>query len=354
MIVKMQQTIQKSEKIEKNISDLVRYLKDWAFTFKGGLTLFCLLILLLFPLLTQNAYFLGIFILAMTFSIFAASWDFLAGFTGQVSFGHAIFFGISAYTVSANLVFNNLSWWGALILGILISLVFGFLIGVVCLRLKGPYLALGTMTIGLMLMNLFKIGQLKEYLWGDMGISGVPPLSQNSIVVYYITLILLILSLIIMIQITKSNMGTILKSIRDDETSSEASGINITKYKVIAFMISGLFAGLAGGLFVMYNRSVNPLIFQPYYSFVVLIMAALGGIATISGSTLGAFTFIFLSEALRDLRELGVVNPIISAISDPAFVFSILLIIIIRFVSEGLLRPALERLKDLWDLLLGR
>jgi len=344
----------KNQESRGKLSELPRYLKDWAFTFKGGLTLLLLLVLFLFPLLTQNPYFLGIFITAMIFSIFAASWDFLAGYTGQVSFGHAIFFGISAYAVSANLVFNNFSWWSALVIGLIITVGAGFLIGIICLRLKGPYLALGTMVIGLMLMNLFKIGQLKDYLWGDMGINGVPPLSRNFTVVYYTILIFMVLSLIILIQITKSNMGTILKSIRDDETSSEASGINITKYKVIAFMISSLFAGLAGAFFAMYNRSVNPLIFQPYYSFIVLIMAALGGIASISGSALGSFTFIFLSEALRGLNELDPTNAIISAISDPAFVFSILLIIMIRFVSQGLLQPALERFKDLWDLLLGR
>ncbi|MHA2037761.1 MAG: branched-chain amino acid ABC transporter permease [Promethearchaeota archaeon] len=347
-----------TRKIQKKLSGLPRYLKDWITTFKGGVTIVCLLVLFLVPFLTQNEFYLEILILAMIYSIFAASWDFLAGFTGQVSFGHAIFLGLSGYAVSAMLVEFPFSpfvpWWGALLVGILISLVVGFIVGVICLRLKGPYLALGTMTIGVMLMNLFRIAQFKAFLWGDEGISGVPALSEDSTVVYIVVLIFMIISMITMIQISKSNTGTIMKSIRDDETGSEASGINTTKYKVIAFMISSFFAGLAGGLLAMYNRSINPLIFQPLFSFLVLVMAAMGGIATISGSALGAFIYILLSEALRNLEELGTTNPLIHALSDPSFVFSIILILIIRFASEGILKSALERLKNFWDVLLGR
>ena len=336
------------QRFNVKVKGVPNYLKNWALTFRGGVTILCCGIFFLFPLFTQNTYFLEVIILALIFSIFAASWDLLAGYTGKVSFGHAIFFGISSYVVSWVLVFGNFSWELSLILGIIFAVIIGFLIGIVCLRLKGPYLALGTMAIGLFFQNLFKIGPIKTFLekrnfygWGDEGISNVPALSDNSVLVYYVVLLMMIISIIIIIQITKSKMGTIFKSIRDDETGSEASGINTTKYKVIAFVISAAFAGLAGGLFAMYNRSVNPLIFQPLYSFMVLIMAALGGIATISGGALGAFLFVFLGEVFVEFAE-------------PLFIFSIILILIIRFASEGVLKPALERLRDFWLILLGR
>jgi len=342
--------------IRKKISGVPHYLKEWVFTFKAGLTLFCLLILFSFPILSQQVYYLEIMILAMIYAIYAASWDFLAGYTGQVSFGHAMFLGLSGYYVSAMMVFNNATWWGALIVGLLIAVGVGFIVGILCLRLKGPYLALGTMTMGVMLMNLYKIPKLKKYLWGDEGIPNVPALSPNSIVVYYTVLVMMIISFIVMIQITRSNMGTILKSIRDDETGAEASGINTTKYKVIAFMISSFFAGLAGGLIVMYNRSVNPLIFQPLFSFIVLVMAAMGGIATISGSALGAFIWVLLREFLTspELQKVVEGNEFLTILTRPTFLFSILLILIIRFASEGIVSAALERLKSLWDILLGR
>lgn len=345
----------KIHKFSDKVKGVPSYLKDWALTFRGGITILCLVIFFLFPLITQNEFYLQIIILCLIYSIFAASWDLLAGYTGKVSFGHAIFFGISAYAFSAFIKFNHFSWWLSLIIGIIYAVVLGFLIGIVCLRLKGPYLALGTMTIGLLFQNLFKMGPLKPLLWGDEGIPNVPSLSSNSVIVYYTIFIIMVISIIIMIQITKSDMGTIFKSIRDDETGSEASGINTTKYKIIAFMISAAFAGLAGVFFAMYNRSVNPLIYQPLYSFMVLIMTALGGIATISGPILGAFTWVILSQILEELHGLEVAaNPILDAFTTPAFVFSILLILIIRFVSEGILSKALEKLKEGWDILLGR
>lgn len=327
--------------INTKIKEFPKYLKDWVKSFKGGLTVACIIILFLVPLITRSPYFLGIFMLSMIYAIFSASWDLLAGFVGKVSFGQAIFFGLSGYLVGGLLKFNNYPWWGALIMGIIFSVIIGLIIGGITLRLKGPYLALGTMVIGIILQKTFALYQLKPILHGDQGISDIPALSSSSVVTYYVILIIMIISFIIMIKVTKINIGTIFRSIRDDETGAEASGINTVKYKIIAFVISSCFAGLAGGLFVMYNRAINPLVFQPLYSFYALVMAALGGIATISGSALGAFIFVFLGEMVRDL-------------ADPLFVFSIILILIIRFASEGILRSALERLKDLWDILIGR
>lgn len=322
-----------------------RRLISWVRTFKGGLTLLCLLGLLALPLLTQNPYYLGIFITAAIFSIFAASWNFLAGFTGQVSFGHAIFLGMGGYITAYLLAFHNVPWQISLILGGFASLAVAFLIGIVCLRLKGPYLALGTMALGGFIMALFmneRLAIATDWIFfGTPGIDGVPPISKDAVEVFYVYTIIMVVSIVILIYISKSNLGTIFKSIRDDETGAEASGINLTKYKVIAFMISGFFAGIAGGLLAMRFRSVTPMFFQPLYSFYVIIMTTIGGLATMGGSVLGAFIFFGLNAILIDLW-------------DPVFIFSIFLILIIRFADKGLLRPALERLKDLWDLILGR
>ena len=151
---------------------------------------------------------------------------------------------------------------------------------------------------------------------------------------------------ILIIAIAKSNFGTILKSIRDDERGSDASGINTTKYKIFAFMISGFFAGIAGALFAMHYRGVNPAFFQPLYSFYAIVMAALGGIATISGSALGAFFFVIVTRIFENIEVFADVEPL--------FFFSIILILAIRFAERGIITPIIERIKDLWDLLLGR
>ncbi len=335
------------EKQREKIELFPKYLKSWAGTFKGGLTIFFLIILMIVPLITQSTYYLGeFFILAMIYSIFAASWDLLAGIAGQISFGHAIFFAISGYISSAFIVYFGVPWILSLIMGAIMAVFFGLLVAIPCLRLKGPYLALGTMALGIILFLLFTMGGLSELLGGSGGVSGVPPISLNPVVEYFITLFIMIIVFIAIIAITKSNFGTILKSIRDDERGSGAQGINTTKYKIYAFMVSGFFAGIAGSLFAMHYRGVNPAFFQPLYSFYAIVMAALGGIASISGSALGAFFFVFVTRFFENIE--------IFADVEPLFFFSIILIIVIRFADRGIMAPLIERLKDLWDLLLGK
>lgn len=338
------------KKLEEKISGFPSYIRDWIKTFRGKITIICLIILSLIPLLTQNKYLIGIFLTFMIYTIFAASWDFLAGFVGQVSFGHAIFLGVSGYVTAYTIVNFNLSWWLALLIGAIIAVLFGLIIGIPALRLKGPYLALGTLAMSLILFQVFIMGTLSRWwegtigteLFGTDGISKVPSLSQVPGIEYIFTFLIMCLSLLILTHITKSNTGTIFKAIRDDETGAEASGINITKYKIYAFMISGFFAGIAGGLFVMRFRGVNPGIFQPLYSFYAIIIVAIGGIATISGSAIGAFIFVFTGELLRETLDLSFL------------IFSVILILFIRFAEHGLLKPTLERIQELWDIILGR
>ncbi len=347
----------KTNKVREKISGFPKYFASWAREFKGGLTIFCVIGLSLFPLVSTNTYVLKVFMLAMIYSIYAASWDLLAGFTGKVSFGHAIFLGISGYVIAELLVTYHLHWAIAIWISLLVAVLLGLAIGYMTLRMKGPYLALATLVIGIIFRQVFGLWDLKPILHGDEGIPGVPSISPIATVSYYVVFIFMIVSIIIMIRLTKSNLGTILKSIRDDERGSESSGINTTKYKVIAFMISALFAGLAGALWAMYNNAINPLIYQPLYSFYALIMVALGGLATISGGALGAFIFVFLSEALVFISEFLSNIPFFAFLVDfaePLFIFSILLILIIRFASEGVLKPALEHLRDFWLVLLGR
>jgi branched-chain amino acid transport system permease protein len=321
-----------------------RYFISWVRTFRGGLTVICLILMALIPLLTSNPYHIGIFITAMIFTIFAASWDFLAGFVGQVSFGHAIFLGISAYFTAFFLKNFELPWWLAVIIGFSASVAFSLFLGIVCLRLKGPYLALGTLVFSIIIYDLLLMGSLSEIFFGTEGIV-IPSViftGNSPVINYFIVLLITIISLEALIFIGKSNFGTVLKSIRDDETGSIACGINVSKYKIYAFMISSLFAGVAGGIFALHLRAVNPAVFGSIYSFYAIIMASLGGLATISGSALGAFFFIFLGEILRPTGDFSIL------------IFSIVLIIIVRFAEHGILKPVLERLKDLFDLLIGR
>jgi branched-chain amino acid transport system permease protein len=335
--------------IRQKISGLPSYLKTWVKTFSGGLTVFCLFDLIVFPFISQNPAFLNTILrqmsLAMIFSILAASWDFLAGIAGQVSFGHAIFFGIGGYICAYLISYQYFPMWLSIIIGGIGAVIFGLIIGIPCLRLKGPYLALGTLSFSLILLKLFNMGSLKDFFFGSEGIAGLPRLSNNPRIEYFVIFISLVAIFIILIAIGKSKFGTVLKSIRDDETSSEASGINVTKYKIYAYMISALFAGFAGTFYALFTTAVNPTgNFGTLISFYAIIMASLGGITTIAGSAIGAFFFVLLEYILIQLGfELYVF-----------LIFAIILIIVIRFAEHGILKPALEHLKDFWDILLGR
>ncbi len=323
---------------EIDLDSSLRRFRTWALSYRGTITLLSVLGLLLIPPISGSEYYAQVAITAMIFTVFAASWDLLAGFAGQVSFGHSAFFGVAGYVTAALVRFYEVHWVLALMTGASVAVLFSLLIGIPCLRLKGPYLALGTLAFSLILLNLFMMGTI---LGGTEGISGLP-VSQNLFMDFYLILAIMIVSLVVMRAIADSNLGTVMKAIRDDETCADASGINTTIYKLIAFMISGFFAGIAGSLFVLNATAVNPAVFQPLYSFYAIIMASIGGLATIYGSTIGSFLFVVLSESLRRLADMALL------------VFATVLILVVRFADEGLMNPILERSQELWDKIRGR
>jgi len=345
--------------IKQKIKDLPGYLKSWVTTFSGGLTILCLIILTILPFMSRDQSFLNFFLpqftLALIFAMFAASWDLLTGISGQISFGHSIFFGISGYLCAYLIDYQGFPVWLSIMIGALGSVFFGLIIGIPCLRLKGPYLALGTLAFSLILLKLFLLGSLSHIFFGSEGISGLPPLDENPIVEYLIIFISAIIIFIIIIQISKSKLGTIFKAIRDDETGAGASGINTTRYKIYAFMLSALFAGIAGGFYALYTTSVNPTgNFGTVISFFAILMASLGGLTTIRGAALGSFFFIFLEFTLI---EIGVIRFGSFAFDVGLWkfaIFAIILIVVVRFAEYGILKPILEHLKDLWDVLMGK
>ena len=337
------------KEFQEKFTNFPNYFKSWIKTFTGGLTIFIVLSLLILPFLSQNQNFTHVFLrqvtLAMIFSIFAASWDLLTGISGQISFGHAIFFGIAGYLCAYLISYQSYPIWIAIIIGALGAVIFGLVIGIPLLRLKGPYLALGTLAISLVLLKLFLMGSLSDIFFGSEGISALPKLSSDPVVEYLILLIIMIITFITIIQISKSKFGTILKSIRDDETGADASGINTTRFKIYAFMLSALFAGIAGSCYALFATAVNPTgNFGAVISFYAILMASLGGLTTIRGSALGAFFFIFLEYSLIMAGVEIYVN----------LIFALILILVVRFSEHGILKPLLERIKDVWDVLLGR
>jgi branched-chain amino acid transport system permease protein len=282
-----------------------------------------ILILLGLPLVTQDPYLLRILILASIFAIFAASWDLLSGFTGQMNFGHALFFGVGAYGAALLNQHLHLPPWGSIPLGALVAVLAGLIIGIPCLRLRGTYLALTTLSFPIILMGI--VFAIPEITGGELGISGLDRIVRSRVSQYYISVVVMVVMVVAMWKITDSNIGIIFHAIREDEVAVRASGINTTRYKLMAFCLSGFFAGIAGGLYAHFMRIAGPSTLEVSMSFQVVIWSVFGGVVTIWGPVGAVFILFPLLEFFRFWPELRML------------MFAIVILLILRFMPQGLL-----------------
>jgi len=298
--------------------------------------LFCLTLFLL-PLVMDNEYYLGILILASIYAIFAASWDLLSGFTGQINFGHAIFFGVAVYAAALLNIHVGLDPWLTIPLGALAAVLAGLVVGVPCLRLRGTYLAFVTLAFPLILKEIVQLIPGAGGTLGATAIESVEPLSSSPVVKYYVAVALMVVSGFAMWKITDSKTGIIFHAIREDEVTARASGINTTRYKLLAFCLSGFFGGIAGGLYVHHIPDASPLTsFGLLLSFQAIIWAVFGGIATIYGPIAGAFILFPLTDYLG--------NTPVSKYD--MLIVAIIILLVMLFMREGLitwLRDKIEK-----------
>jgi branched-chain amino acid transport system permease protein len=339
---------------DTQIPSAANNLKSWVTSFRGGFILTFLIILIVVPPLINDPLYYHTFIVAMIYSIFSASWDILAGVTGQVSFGHSAFFGMGGYVFALFTIGFGVDWFTSIFISAILTVLIGLIIAIPSLRLKGPYLALGTLAFSLALYYIFQFPELHVetlYLPQDLKIWWFSdPLRE-----FFIILLFMIVSVVIMLIIFNSRLGTVFKGIRDNEYATEASGINTTKYKLIAFMISSFFAGLAGTLYSLHYGTTTFLMYSNVLSFYPVVFTILGGIASISGAVMGAFTFVFLVR---------IIGEVFGSIFPPAFMtyvetfaivtFAIILVIIIRFSQFGIMEPLIKNAKKFYDILLGK
>ena len=280
-------------------------------------------VLLFLPLVTQDPYLLRILILTSIFAIFAASWDLLSGFTGQMNFGHALFFGVAAYTAALLNLHAHLPPWGSIPLGALAAVLAGLVIGIPCLRLKGTYLALTTLAFPIILMGI--VFAIPQFTGGELGISGLARLSGSRLTDYYIAIVLMLGLSTIMWKITQSNTGLIFHAIREDELAVRTAGINTTRYKLLAFCLSGFFAGISGGLYAHFMRIAGPANLEVTVSFTVVIWAIFGGVVTIYGPVGGVFILNPLLEFLHFWPKLRML------------MFALIILLILLYMPNGLL-----------------
>jgi len=298
-----------------------------------------LMVLLLIPLFfVSNPFVLRTLIFANLFVIFAVSWDLLSGYTGQLNFGHALFFGVAAYTSA--LLNLRMGWepWITIPIGALAGVVAGVVVCLPALRLRGPYLSLVTLAFPLILLGI--VITFTDFTGGEYGVSGLDRISTSRTVDYYISLAVMVVSVLIMWKLTdaKSGLvrtGIIFHAIREDEIAARASGINTIRYKILAFAVAGFFAGIAGAFHAHFLMIAGPSNLALTLSFQVIIWTVFGGIASIYGPVVGVYVLYPLMElVLRDITEYRFL------------VFGGIVVVMLLFMPEGIavwVRDKIER-----------
>lgn len=306
------------------IGKLFNFIKSEVFILPSRIivALFVVLLLVL-PLITSDLYLLRIIILTSIFAIFAGSWDLLSGFTGQMNFGHALFFGVGAYGAAMLNQKLGLPPMASIPLGALAAVLAGLIIGIPCLRLRGTYLALTTLAFPIILMGL--VFAFPDLTGGELGISGLKRLARSRVTNYYIIVPIMLILVFVMWKITDSNTGIIFHAIREDEVAVRASGINTTRYKLLAFCLAGFFAGVAGGLYAHFMRIAGPSTLEVGMSFQVVIWSVFGGVVTIWGPVGAVFILFPLMEFFRFWPEYRML------------LFAFVILLILLFMPQGML-----------------
>ena len=295
------------------------------------------LLLFIIPAITQDPYILRTLIFANMFVIFAVSWDLLSGYTGQINFGHALFFGVAAYTSA--LLNINLGWdpWATIPIGALAGVVAGVVVCLPALRLRGPYLSLVTLAFPLILLGV--IFAFSDFTGGELGVSGLARISDSRTLDYFISLLVMVVSVLIMWKLTdaKSSFvrtGIIFHAIREDEIAARASGINTIRYKLLAFIVAGFFAGIAGAFNAHFMRIAGPSNLDLFFSFQAIIWTVFGGICSIYGPVVGVYVLHPLMEFLRIVPEVRIL------------IFAGIVVVMLLFMPEGIavwVRDKIER-----------
>ncbi len=273
-----------------------------------------------------NSYWMHVAIIAMFYGILAASWSLLAGYAGLFSLGHMAFASIGGYT-SALLV----QWYGipiplGMAAGVAMCCILGGLIGWVCLRMSGPYLAIFTLGFAEIVRITFST---EDDITAGMAGLHVEPLfhAATRLPYFYTAFGLLAVSLGLIGLIVQSRWGLFLRALREDEQAAAASGIAVARFRILAFSIASGFAGLAGGFYAHYIGILTPSLGGLDLMAVLVVMTVIGGMERLPTAVGGAFAVEFLLEVLRDYGQWRL--PI----------FGVILLLTMRFARNGLLTP---------------
>jgi branched-chain amino acid transport system permease protein len=278
-------------------------------------------VLAVIPAFVSSPYWLGVLIVSVYFALLALGWNLLAGFTGQFSLAPAAFAMLGAYTTAL----LDYHWKVPLAFGIPAAIastaLLGFLLGRIVLRLKGPYLALTTLSFAEIARVV--IGNSYNFTRGDQGLN-VPGLFHSRVGYYYLFLGVLLAVLAGLYFLMRGRAGRFWLAIRDDATGAESRGIDVVRYRTLAFALSCAICGLAGSLYGTFSQLVSPELGLLLQTGLVISMVVIGGMGSLTGPIVGALIVYLASEWLREVGNIQLI------------VFSIAVILFARFLRTGL------------------
>ncbi len=276
-----------------------------------------------------SVYLRSFAMFTMMYVVLALSWNIISGFTGYTSFGHVAFYGIGAYACAILVADYGWHWVPTLFVGAFVAGVVALALGYPVLRLKGPYFAIA-------MLGAAEGTRVVATVWdglthGGLGISF--PSTENSMSTYYAMLVLMLITVAVVYYVGHSRFGIRLNAIREDEVAAETLGINVTRYKLVAFVLSAIFPAVAGGIQAYKVLYIEPLsVFFVQITIAMALMSMLGGKGTVIGPIVGAVL-------LYTAQELTWVNfPTAHLIA-----YGVFIIIVARFMPRGLMGFAIDR-----------
>ncbi|AXA94053.1 branched-chain amino acid ABC transporter permease [Massilia sp. YMA4] len=295
-----------------------------------------LVLALAFPFLAGNDYHLTVMSTAYIYAIATVGLNLITGYTGQFNLAHSGFMAVGAYTVGILTVDHGFTFWAALPLAGLVAGLLGVFVGLVSLRLKTHFFSIFTLCVGYIMFLL--IEKWESLTHGTVGIVGIPapePVAgldfSEPRALYYLVLGFLVASLWVMHRIVRSLLGRTFMAIRNSDDLAQALGIDLMRNKLLAFVLSVFFAGLAGGLYAGSVRFLGPGIAGVEHTFDMTMYMLVGGIGTLLGPLLGAIGVPWLTQYLQFLQEYRFV------------VFGPLLVLLVIFLPHGIVGTWLNR-----------
>ena len=285
-------------------------------------------------------YYLYVLNIAGIYMILTVGLDLLSGFTGLMSLGHAAFLAIGAYTSAILVDQAGLPFELSLIITPIIVGLFGFVIGFPALRIEGMYLGLTTMGFGFIVKRL--IIAFRDWTGGSAGLQ-VSKATLFGFTVsndwnnYFMIYTFAIIAIIVARRIVKSKLGRAFMAIRDSEQAAQASGINIAKYKMLSFFISGMFAGFAGVLFAHTSNFISTDHFDILLSIYFIVMVLVGGVGSIYGAVLGTLFIVLMENMFIPLFKDSLTQYVHLEAGDfQVFIFGLIMLLFIIFQPQGL------------------